>query len=97
MNPLPDGQGKIFITPLNMVQAGQTTVPSTTPAPDSGPAGEPKDGENPPADAIGTKSQRQLAELLRLAPRLVKTVERDEDGRITRVIEEPMTTTNGAH
>ncbi len=55
MNPLPDGQGKTFIVPLNMVPAGAELLDNYAPTPDSGPAIAPKGEDDPPDDVIGTK------------------------------------------
>jgi HK97 family phage portal protein len=50
-NPLPDGKGKIYLQPLNMVEAG--SKPEPTPAPPAPPAADPEDSE--PEDPAAPK------------------------------------------
>lgn len=46
LDPLPDGKGKIFLQPVNMVEAGTTPAPAPDPANDD-PEGNPEDPDAP--------------------------------------------------
>ncbi len=71
LNPIPNGEGQVYLVPMNMISSGQA-LDNTTPTPDSGPAITPKVDDNPPADVSGdttsgtTKSRDLLRELVPL-------------------------------
>jgi HK97 family phage portal protein len=51
LNPLPNAQGQIYLTPLNMIAAGSAPDDTNPPTP-AGPAVAPKDEDNPPATVL---------------------------------------------
>ena len=73
LNPLPDGKGKIFLSPLNMVPAGQETfdvrdpqVGGKSPAPEPGeavvsgaPAGSPPPAQKPGASPAAPPASKE--------------------------------------
>jgi len=74
MNPLPDGQGKVYLVPANMIPADQLGKGPAEPAP--APEPEPKPEPEPPDDEDGERMARicdaQKALLLCLCQRIVR-------------------------
>lgn len=60
MNPLPDGQGQVYIVPMNMMSADSLTTPEPAPQPAALP-------EKPPVRALESGEQRSIGSRRRIA------------------------------
>lgn len=65
LNPIPNGDGKTFLRPLNMVPVGQEPVALAPDNTEPGDTGTPPD-DNPPADVIQTKGKSYFRDIVPL-------------------------------
>jgi len=60
LNPLPDGQGQVYIVPSNMTTIEKLAAPDPEPAPAPPPAGDPDDDPDSDEDPAGEEDDRSL-------------------------------------
>jgi HK97 family phage portal protein len=60
LNPIPNGNGQIYLEPLNMVAAGSQKGENLTPSPTGGDPPAPKGEDDPPDDAAGGVKGRSI-------------------------------------
>jgi HK97 family phage portal protein len=64
MNPLPDGEGKVYLTPMNMVPADQLNPSPSAPKPGA-PPGSQGQAPKPPLEALVTLAADPMRRILR--------------------------------